>query len=536
MPRISISSFGSSAPRVAEHLTQSAALALDAKLWSGRLSSWHEPKKIRDVGTAKTVALLGCCWRHWDTCVDVAFGPVNCDRWFITGAAPHAQVMDLDENCAPRIRRLGIPCPNNAPQVSAAAAPDAPDKDYEGRAYAYQYINEWGERGALSRASHAELVKDGQPVVVSGWAVPSADWGVTHIGLYRSVTGHQSGREAGNSQDTYWVLVDEIPVGQGAYTDTKWNDDLNRGLEEDVANPPPDGLRGIIWLEGWNTLAGFKGNRVYFTENNSYHKWNHYLDLDDNVCALAEANGVVYAITDGRPYAIESSANCEAASCRSVSRLPGVYPLAGGGNRRVATTAAGVVYPSSEGLILLSGNREPQVLTWARYSPDEWQALVPESITPVLHGARLFVFGQGGSFILRISSTESGWGMDDHAELSDKGVLDAFVTRQGRLFFLKDGAVWEWDKGTELRPHQWVSPEFVTAAPVNYNAGNVALVGEERLRVMCDRRLALDRTFVHNQPFRLTRQALGTRWQIELSGTGDVSLVTLASSMEELGT
>jgi hypothetical protein len=539
MAGIVFKQFNGSNPRLADHLlgANMAAEAMDCRLWHGTLEAWREPLQVRAVAAGtKTIAMFGCCWLEFEGCVDIAIGAVTCKKIYTTGDQDWPAVVSFDSECVPTVRRLGIPCADTAPSVLVGSPTGVP-KDTEGRSYAYQYVNGDGERGSLSKASQSVLVQDGQSVVVSGWTTPDVSWNVTHVRIYRAVSGFQSGKETGNLFDTNWMLVAEVPISTPSYTDTRYNDDLQESIEEDIAPPPPEALRGIVHIQKMNALAGFVGNRVYFSENNSYHQWPYFIDLDDNVCALVESNGILYAATDGHPYAIVAATDCKNAGCREAVRLPIAYPMVGCGNRRMAATPQGAVYPSHEGLILLAGRSEPQVFTLPLYAPDDWQQLAPESIRPVAFGGKLFVFGRRKSFVLTMpSGSESGWALDSHSTLSDTDVVDAFVTRTGDFYLLKGTNIMQWDRGATLRPYRWLSPEVVSPVPVGFGAANIHHKhGAVSVTIRADKRNVLSRTVLSARAFRLPQWAVGTRWQVTLEGTGVISLFSLATSMRQLG-
>lgn len=540
MPAITFKQFGGSQPRVAPHLLASsnASEARDCKLWHGTLESWREPLQIRQapIGT-NTIFLFDCCWLEFAACVDIAQGPVNCRKIFTTGDQPWPAVVTFSaENCTPSVKRLGIPCGDSAPSI-VVGADTGVDKDTEGRSYAYQYMNDEGLKGALSKATESQLMKDGQSVVVSGWEIPDASWDVTWVNIYRTVAGHQSGRESANLFDTTWMLVGTVAIGAGSFTDTLYNDELQEAVEEDIADPPPANLKGIIHLASINALAGFVGNRVYFSENNNYHQWPYYLDLDDNVCALTESNGVVYAATDGSPYTIAGTVDCKNAGCREAIRAPKPYPMVGCGNRRLAALPEGAVYPSHEGLIFLSGRNSPQILTHPLYAADDWQNLAPESVIPIANSGKLFVFARRGAFVLTLpNGPEGGWALDTHSTLSDTDVVDAVVSRTGDFYLLKGINVMQWDRGAALRPHHWVSPEIVTAAPLGFAAAKIFHSGAaENVTLTVDGREVLNRAVLMPKPFRVPQWAFGSRWRVSLDGTAKVSLFSLATAMSELG-
>lgn len=544
MPAFTVNRFGGSMPRMAPHLLPGSAgeVAQDCKLWHGRLESWREPREVRQADPATlTSYLYECCWLDFGSCVDVAVGPVNCRKVFTTGQEDWPAVIEVvpttENPCATVLRRLGVPCADAAPSVVAAGG-GAP-KDSEGRSYAYLYVNSAGERGALSKGSEPVVMRDGQTAVISGWAVPDASWGVTQVEIYRTVSGYQPpGKEAGNVLDTTWMLVGSAAIGAASFVDNVRNELLISALEEDLADPPPADLRGIVHIDGMNCLAGFVGKRIYFSENNSYHQWPYFLDLDDNVKGLGQSNGILYAATDGHPYAISAAVDCKNAGCRDAVRLPISYPMVGWGNRRIAALPQGVVYPSHNGLVVLAGRNEPGLLTHPLYAPDDWQKLEPQTVTPVVHEGKLFVFARSGAFVLTLpNGPEASWPLDLHSTLSDRGVLDAFVSRQGDLYLLmEDARILQWDRGAVMRPHKWVSAEFVTPLAVNFGAAHLFHQGgNESVTITNDKRQVFQRQVSTSRAFRLPNWLSGTRWKLTLEGTSSVSLISVAPSMQELG-
>jgi hypothetical protein len=541
MAAYTVKRFGGSSPRVADHLLGDhvAGLALDCKFWHGTLDAWRELRLVRAVSEGTVTSFLhDQCWLDWDTCVDIAQGPVTCREFYTTGDEPWPAIVSLDpSNCIPTIRRLGVPCGDQPLMAVAGVAGTYAPKDTESRVYAYQYMNERNERGSLSMASTPITVMDGQEVTVSNWPVPDISWGVTHVRIFRAVSGHQTGREPGNVFDTVWMHAGDALINSGVFVDSLPNDELFEALEQDVADPPPAELRGIVWIESMNCLAGFVGNRLFFSENNSYHEWPYHIDLDDNICAIIENNGLIYVATDGSPYVVPGASECQNAGCRKAVRLPVKYPMVGCGNRRMAKTPSGAVYPTHDGLVALSGASAPQLVTTPLYAPDDWHKLRPETVMPVSFNGHLFVFGRGGSFVLTLANgPEAGWPLDTHSELSDTDVIDAFVSRTGDFYLVKADGVYQWDRGAVKRPYTWQSPEIVSPVPINFAAAHAVFRGPAlNVKLTVDGRTAIDRPVLSSRVFTLPMWALGTRWQVTLQGTATVSLYSTATSMKELG-
>lgn len=542
MAQFQFNKFAGSVPRLVDHLVgeTAAAEAIDCKFHDGSLQSWREPKLVQALDPeTTTVYPYNCCYLEFAGCVDVAEGPVTCERLYTTGDQDWPAVMTFDDTenpCTPTIRRLGLPCPDTAPSFIPGSLAGTAEKDAEGRSYAYQFVNSFGERSSLSRASQPQMVRDGQPVVVSGWVLPPAieQWDIVAVRIYRTVSGYQTGLEEANVLDSTWMLVAEIDPTDVSYLDSAYNESLDTALEEDVVLPPPAGLRGMSMIRSMNTLAGYVGSKLYFSVNNNYHNWRDFLTLDHVICGIAESNGLIYVATEGNPYVVVGKTDCQDGACREAIMLGETLPMVGCGNKRIAPTVFGAVYPTHEGMVALSGQNNPEVITTALYAEDDWFQMVPQSLLPVAHDGYLFVFGVRKSFVMKLpTSMAKGWEYDTHSNLSDLDVRDAFVTATGDLMMVKGNQLVEWNRGLVKRPHLWRSPMVVTTPPIPFTGGIVhASKGDEQVRVYVNDMLALDQTVRVKETVMLPRWAKGEEWQVVLTGTAQVKLVAFANNMK----
>jgi len=537
MAKIAFNSFKGSVPRMAPHLVseQTAAVAVDCRFDHGTLQSWREPRLMAALlPSTRTVYDHECCTLEFDGCVDVVEGAATCRRLYTTGDQPWPAVMSLAEDCTMSIRRLGLPCIYDAPDMLPGAMNGAPEKNTEFRSYAYQYVDSFGNRSALSLGSPVTEVRDGQTVLVSGFVLPSdPTWDVAHLRIYRTTSGYQTGLEDANVMDTVWMFVAEIPASAPSYVDNLLNESLASALEEDEIRPPPADLLGLTAIASMNALAGFVGNTLHFSSPNNYHDWRDYLTLDDNIQGITESNGVIYVMTDGRPYAVAAIGDCRTVACRSVLRFDEVLPAVGFGRRQIVPTTFGAVYVTHEGIVALQGKSPPKLLTSPLYAPDDFYKLVPRSLVLATHDGYLFAFGGLKSFVMKLHGVlNEGWDADTHSQLSDTDVSYAYVTRQGQFLLIKNHQLVEWNRGLVLRPHQWTSGEAVVSPPVPMAAGLIHLEqGWEHIVVKVDGRNVLDRDILKTQEFSLPRWAKGQRWQIQLEGIATVKLVSLADSM-----
>jgi hypothetical protein len=524
--------FKSSVPRLADHLIAGGhgAEALDCRLDTGELDCWREPLAVATVpaGTQRFFR-ADCCWLEFDTCADVAEGPVLCNEIYLTGRSEYPEVGVIGENCVPVYSRLGVPCAET-PLSVAHGYTDG--KDMVKATFFYQYINARGKVGQLSPASDAVLYTEGQPVVLSGWAAPDPSWGVTSVRLSVQVSGLETGREAGNTLDTTTMVIAEVPVGSVSYTFSSYFDTLYAAVEEDICRPPPADLKGICRVSSMNCYAGFVGRRVYFSENNNPDNWPHFIDIEDGIKAIIESNDIIYVATYGRPAVIRGDADCKTAGCRAVLTHPSAYPMVG---RSMVALPGGAGFAVKDGFLIMAGNSQPSLITWSLYSANEWHMMPPDTVTPVYHQGYLYLFGQGRSAVMKMASDgKNGWEADAHSFLSDK-VTFAMSGGDGELYLLKGITIYRWNASTTLRPHKWVSPEVVSGVVRDFRAAYVNMArGPETFSLRCDDRVIEDRPLNGAKDFVLPGWGAGNRWQLTLSGTGRVKLASVATSFKEL--
>ena len=525
--------FQSSVPRLADHLIPSngSAEALDCNFHSGELTSWREPLPTATVptGTLQTHK-VGCCWLPFPMCVEVTDGPILCDDLYITGRTTYPEVATVGANCVPVYSRLGVPCP--AFMLAALPTSQADNKDLVKVAFNYQFMNARGKLGQLSPAGDPVYMNDGTPVVLSGWEIPDPSWGVTHVRLSVSVSGYESGREPTNALDTNNLIIADVPINAASFTFTEFFEQLDAGVEEDITRPPPADMRGICRMSSMNCLAGFVGRRVYFSHNNEPDNWPYFMDLDDAIVRIIESQGVIYVATHGRPVVIAGEADCKTASCRSILTHPEAFPMVG---REMVALPNGAGYASRNGFVVLSGRNPPSLLTWPLYAPEDWHMMTPESIRPVYHNGFLFLFSDRRSAIVHMAGVGySGWSADSHSWISDK-VTYAMTGGDGELYMLKGTVISRWNAGTNLRPYKWMSPEIVSGPTRNFRAAYVNVThGQVQFSLRSDDRVIEDRPVNRPLDFTLPSWGTGNRFQLTLTGTGRVKLVSVATSFREL--
>jgi len=553
MATISADRFGGSIHKNALHLISQpyASYALNAKLTTGRLSSFNDTEPVADDDSMQLEwgekwIQVGCCWIKVPQCVDFADGAVECNSYYFTGRSeyPEEAILDTD-TCELDFYRLGLPCPTQPPTVAYEDVdcdpPDCADpadgclnKDAEARVYVYQFVNSRGQRSQVSPPSTIELVNDGTQAIVSGWEIPDDSWDIQTIRIYRAVSGFQeSNNTVNNVFDTTYMFVGEIPITEQYFVDDLRNYELSDALEEDTVTPPPTNLKGIHRISGMNVLVGYAGNRLYFTYNNQWWNWGIEMALEDNIRAITESAGLVYVATDGVPYVVTGTADCNSAECRQVIKFKSPYPYIGCNNKGMQPIENGAVYPTHDGLVMLYGNSEPTLITSNIYSEEQWRDMRPDTAMPVYYKGKLFVFLAEYAFVIDLKADKGS--MDIHSSLSDTHTVYAFVARTGEMYIERLDNTYIWERSHRKRQHIWRTPIIRMQRGVAFSHIKVECgQGQEFVKVTMDKKTMLEREVRPDYAMSLPLWARGQDIMIELSGDADVTLMTMATSYSEL--
>lgn len=528
-------------PRIPEYNLPAgnATVAHNVNLRHGTLKPWMEPRKLADLGSdALTVAEYGCCFLSWDACVSVAKWVPTCPRIYVTGRMPYPEVGVVDTTtCSVEYARLGIPMPHVTPVVSYITQPDK-SVETSARNYVYTYVNWLGEESAPSYASSMLVVNDGQAVTVSGWEAPSGEYRVESVRVYRLVTGFRTGAEKEQDIVSDYLLLTEVPISQSHIVDTTKDEGLGQALATREVREPPADLKGIVAVDNTNVLAGFSGNKVYFSKNHQPWNWALELELtlDDNIVHMAQDDGELYVSTTGRPYTIDGTPACGDRQCRPVVRSDYPFPdIACGYAHSAIATPFGMVYASTDGLVLLSKSKAPTIITNNVLATDDWRKCRPETTRLAYYAGNLFCVTESVSFILLMDG--GTYGTDGEyafmSTISDKPI-DMVLTDSGELLMLMDdGSLNQWNSGNKLRPYKWVS------APIQYGnrgwftAGRVRLQGSVNFTVISERGNAYSRMVTLDRSFRLPRFGASRDYKVMFEGTGEVTGLMLGPTKVE---
>ena len=592
MSKIEISGFTGETPRIGPMLLKqsNSQFAETCDLVSGEIKTWKGLSDVLTLAKSGEIKKIHhfdeTNWLQWNEEVDatkVALAGDVTERTVFTGLdAPRivdTSLVDIggNEEYPESSLLLGIPVPTTKPTVTLNGTGSG---NIEATFYVYTYVRTWDsgttDEGPPSPASISLDVETDHTVDITDFVDPPAgDYAITHKRIYRSVT-------AGGETTLHYV--DEIPISQADYNDSVLTADLGEVLISTFFDPPPDDMIAIISLEN-GILAGISKNEICFCEPYQFHAWPvlYRIALEDNGIALGNIGGTLVVGTSDHPYLISG---VDPATMSEI-QLPGRYPCIS--KRGMISSSAGVFYPSSEGLVMVSPASGAKIVTKGLLAKEDWLALHPGSIHAYYHSNRYFGFfsheGVEGGFIINFDA-------GDLTRLPYYATSGYVCGEEATLFlvFAENGSniLKEWNKGGAPLFYTWKSKTFVTP-PLNfsvaevlsdisaaydqdavdtiiaynqaiidaslYGCGDIAgadigshdiagdcltYVPSENLtdtlwfKVFGDGELFYSKLVEDDEPFRLPGGTMFKEWIFQVSGNKNVQRITIATNMREL--
>jgi hypothetical protein len=546
MPTLKINQFGGIVPRYNKSLLREnmASEAENVRLWHGTLAPFRKPKPIwtAPVDHIRSMLRFGCCWLAWDKpCVEAAEWLPTCHRLYVTGVEAYPIVASLPEDgCILEWKRVGLPVPDIAPIATLLDA-SKPLRTTSSRSYVYTYINSFGEEGVPSPPSDALLDVQEGGVVMIKIPAPPMGWDISEIRLYRTASVFNDGEKADAPTATAYLFVADCPPIAQEFMDTLLTDALVEANLSEQHTPPPEDLENIIQLTD-GVLAGSVGNQVWFSESYQPQAWpiDNMLQLDDKVIALKWSNDVVYAMTDGHPYAIAESC-ADGQCCRKVHRFTHAEPIVS--RKSAVATPHGVVYASNNGLVGLSGEKM-SIITAPWYAQDDWQALLPHTMSGSWVDGNYIGFTCKTGFLFNLRDGIQNDGIEHNDLMPLSLTANAVHTaRDGKLYLAFGNVIHEWDAGAEFLPYHWRSKLNVAQGMTNFAAAKITLDNVPfpktapfgiKVRHIADGKVTFEREVKQSRAYRLPSGHKQMDFEIEVSGIETVREIKMATSMQEL--
>lgn len=455
---------------------------------------------------------------------------------------------------------LGTIAPTAAPVLTSATGGTTTVPQIT-RAYAYTWINQYGEESVHSPPSndldgppdatwHVTNLPAAAPANPSGRNYPP----ITQLALFRTITGQDTGTQY--YEVTRWNLP-----GPTTYNDSVVDDAVvnNRVLETIGWNNPPDFIDGLTSFPG-GMLMGFTNNTIHFCEPDRPHTWPRLYDqsVHYNVITLAVWQQYLIVLTSGYPSTGSGSSPSNFVLVQS--QVP--EPCVSRGS--VVTDLLAVYYASQNGLIQISGyGMSNQTLQ-----------LVDKEKWVELYKAREIFACHHRSQYLAINGTDSGFiidyadqrlGFEDLTTFKDVVCIwnDEYF---GNTYVCANKKIYLWDDPAQPRlRYRWRSKRFFSPFPISLGAVQVTLGPEVdslhsgqfstppldngdpslalpdgawgvlRYYAGPDFQLVMEHTFDTQQDiFRLPKGFRAFDHQIEVVSMASIYSIQLATTMSEL--
>lgn len=539
MPSIDLQQFGGLAPKIAERkLPDGAAItANNVRLDSGDL----EPLNVHTTlasqpdlrASTRTIFKYGDEWFSFTgknvSLIDSPIPQDQYDRVYYTGDGVPKVTSNLiatGVGADPQAGYdLGVPVPETAPTnltVNGVDSDPANFSDDDTRFYLVTYVTEYGEEGPPGPVSTGINVPEPSTQTVSlTLPTPSVNTAnITKKRLYRTAT---------SGDDTEFFFVGEYLVANTSVVDNISAAGLGLALETDDFLPPPANMQGLV-LGPNGIAAGFAGNELLFSEPFLPYAWpNAYKrSLEFNIVAIATAGTSFVVATEGKPYffnGVSPDAMSEqqmeiSQSCVSATSMVDMGSF--------------VIYASPDGLVGVR-SQGAELLTEQIFDKKTWQTYNPETIHAYKY-EDFYVAFYG-------DTNNNGSGTGGFMYDPDNGqfvTFDTYATagfndlKEDELYFVESGALKTWETAVGQYSYTYKSKKYrirdssFTCAKIHTDSPN-----NVNLRVWANGELITDLTPITTEVVRLAPRR-ATDWEFQVSGTGAVSRVTLATSMGEL--
>lgn len=577
MATLKLTAFSGEIPLVLPRLLppNAAQHAENVRLTSGGLDPVRRARldhtiTSHDVGAIQTIYKNGAEWLEWETVVNAAPGPVAQDRLYYTGdGAPKMRAAGV-------IYPLALPYPTAALTATVTGSGTGPIID---RLYVRTFVTGFGEESEPSPVSNVAAWQAGKGVTLSGFTLPPAGRNITKERIYRS-------QSSSSSTDLFFIA--ERNVTMADFVDTVAVDGFAGVIPSLNWNAAPAGLKNLC--AGANgMMAGSVGKDLYISEPFRPHAWPeiYVQTLDFEIVAIGSFGTTFVVMTTGYPYIFQGLAPDSLVQEKIESNLPCVNP------RGVVNLGYGVAYPSTDGLILISSAGIKNA-TQELFDRVTWLATSPYTFVAGQYNGRYFasyayadVNGDPvkGTFIIDLTG-ESPFLIRATRYAS----ACHYSVTEGLLYMLTGLGVYQWDAAGEVPDvMSWKSKKFVLEAPAAFGA--MLVEGDDTLSVddiaaaeaarqaMLTANAAIfaagsiggelggaamgvyvingdalidpdperyasisifaegvlvDTVSVLNEAVRLKAIPRNRSWHVEVSGTANVSQVSLATTMREL--
>lgn len=331
------------------------------------------------------------------------------------------------------------------------------------KSYAYTWVSEWGEESTLSPPSNLLLLTSGQRVIVSALpsSAPVGNYNIVSYNIYRTNTG-----DLGTN---YQFVANQTITATTTYTDNVIDASLGAIVESTFYAAPPADLAGILNMANGMTAA-FHDNELCFSEPYKPHAWppEYRYSVDYPIVAIGAVGNSLIVTTQGRPYI----ATGNHPSTVTVYPLDLPYPCLS--KRALVNMGTGIMYPSFEGLVFVSGT-SPQLASVQLITRDDWVSFYPTTMFSRYYDGKYFgnfvtPDGEHRSFIFQNATDRLALLVFTNIWAS-AGFSDP---QTGIYYFVQNNFLYEWDEPDQLlSTMDWKSKDFAVEKPVNMGVAKI---------------------------------------------------------------
>ena len=313
-----------------------------------------------------------------------------------------------------------------------------------------------------------------------------------------------------------------------SYDDRVPSGSLGEVLATTLYDPPHPDTQGLKAHPG-GFLVGFHSNTVDFSEQGAPHAFpiEYRRATEGNITGLGIFGNYVFVGTENIPYLFFGNAP----GAMTKVELPASQACAS--KRGIVDIGTGVVYPSPDGLILVTQG-QPVNLTEGLFTRKQWQAMDPTTMLAFeWEDQYLCFFGDGSATknAFSINPLDPAQGVVYYSDWATSGYKDL---DDDVLYLNINDFIVGWDQSGTPRTGVWRSGKQRMRKPVNFSLARVEAEDYPvALRIVGDGRYAFETTVQDDEIFRLPADMKATDWNVEVSSKYDVISIMLAQSMKE---
>lgn len=331
------------------------------------------------------------------------------------------------------------------------------------KGYVYTWVTAWGEESKPSPSSNLLLLSSGQRAMVSSLptAPPTGNFNIVSYNIYRTNTS--------NTGTAYQFVANQTISATSTYTDNVVDAALGDVIQSTFYEVPPTDLSGILNMANGMTAA-FHGNEVCFSEPFKPHAWPaaYRYSVDYPIVAIGAIGNSLIITTQGRPYV----ASGNHPSTITVYPLDLPYPCLS--KRALVNMGTGIMYPSYEGLVFVSGS-SPTLASVQLITRDDWVDYYPTTMFGRYYDGKYFgnyvtPTGERKSFIFQNATDRLALLVSTNI-WATAGFSDP---QSGNYYFVQNNGLYQWDSPySQLSLMDWQSKTFVVDKPVNLGAAKI---------------------------------------------------------------